>query len=66
MAQGQIVIVGGGLVGQTLAHRLTRIGHDVTLVEQDEGTVRDLSETLGRSVGRGKWSHIAGAARSRD
>ncbi|MCH2186104.1 Trk system potassium transporter TrkA [Myxococcota bacterium] len=46
MAQGQIVIVGGGLVGQTLAHRLTRIGHDVTLVERNEGTVRELSETL--------------------
>ncbi len=39
-----IVIVGGGLVGSTLAGKLARDGHDVTLVESDAAMVRELSE----------------------
>lgn len=46
MAHDDIVIVGGGLVGQTLGDRLARDGYDVTLIEQDEETVRELSDTL--------------------
>jgi trk system potassium uptake protein TrkA len=39
-----IVIVGGGLVGATLAAKLSRDGHDVTLVEQNVAKVRELGE----------------------
>jgi len=41
-----IVIVGGGLVGSTLAARLSRVGHDVTLVEGDHARARVLMEQL--------------------
>jgi trk system potassium uptake protein TrkA len=46
MVAHDIVIVGGGLVGQTLADRLARDGHDITLIERDRATARGLSETL--------------------
>jgi len=41
-----IVIVGGGLVGSTLAAKLSRDRHDVTLIEADPAKVRELQETL--------------------
>ncbi|MBW2576459.1 MAG: Trk system potassium transporter TrkA [Deltaproteobacteria bacterium] len=41
-----IVIVGAGRVGQTLAEKLARDGHDVSLIEDDSAKVRALSETL--------------------
>jgi len=41
-----IVIVGAGRVGQTLAEKLARDGHDVSLIEDDSAKVRELSETL--------------------
>ncbi len=41
-----ITIVGAGRVGQTLAEKLARDGHDVSLVEADSAKVRALSETL--------------------
>lgn len=41
-----VVIVGGGLVGSTLAGKLARDGFDVTLVEQDPAKVADLAEHL--------------------
>jgi trk system potassium uptake protein TrkA len=41
-----IVIVGGGLVGSTLAQKLSEDGHDVSLIESDPHLVRELSETL--------------------
>ncbi len=41
-----IVIVGGGLVGQTLAAKLSGDGHDVTLIESDSAKAQELSETL--------------------
>lgn len=39
-----IVMVGGGLVGSTLAAKLAGDGHDVTLVEQRSAKVRELQE----------------------
>ena len=41
-----IAIVGAGRVGQTLAEKLARDGHDVSLIEADSSKVRALSETL--------------------
>jgi trk system potassium uptake protein TrkA len=41
-----ITIVGAGRVGQTLAEKLARDGHDVSLIESDSTKVRALSETL--------------------
>jgi len=45
-----IVIVGGGRVGQTLAEKLARDGHDVSLIDESENRVRELSETLDARV----------------
>jgi trk system potassium uptake protein TrkA len=42
----RIVIVGAGLVGSTLADRLSRDGHDVSLVDNDAAKLRALAETL--------------------
>jgi len=41
-----VVIVGGGLVGATLAARLAADGSDVSLLESDPLKVRELTETL--------------------
>ena len=41
-----IAIVGAGRVGQALAEKLARDGHDVSLIESDSAKVRALSETL--------------------
>jgi len=41
-----VVIVGGGLVGATLAAKLAADGSDVSLVERDPEKVRELTETL--------------------
>lgn len=41
-----IVIVGGGLVGSTLAGKLARDGHDVTLIEGNAARVRELGNIL--------------------
>lgn len=42
----QIIIVGGGLVGTTLAEKLSGDGHDVSLVEQDRRGAAELSTAL--------------------
>jgi len=48
-----VLIVGGGLVGQALADRLSRDGHDVTLVERDPRKARELADTLDVQVVEG-------------
>lgn len=42
----QIIIVGGGLVGTTLAEKLSGDGHDVSLVEHDSRGAAELSAAL--------------------
>lgn len=51
-----VVIVGGGLVGATLAEKLSRDGADVTLVEADVEKVRHLTEELDVQVVEGNGS----------
>jgi trk system potassium uptake protein TrkA len=42
----QVIVVGGGLVGSTLAEKLAGDGHDVVLVEQNRELLADLNERL--------------------
>ena len=42
----QVIVVGGGLVGSTLAAKLAGDGHDVVLVEQSRELIADLNEHL--------------------
>ncbi|HKJ25594.1 MAG TPA: Trk system potassium transporter TrkA [Myxococcota bacterium] len=49
----RIVIVGGGLVGETLAGKLASDGHDISLVENDAATARALDERLDVQVVQG-------------
>ena len=42
----QVIVVGGGLVGSTLAEKLAGDGHDVVLVEQNRELIADLNDRL--------------------
>lgn len=42
----RIIVVGGGLVGSTLAERLASDGHDVVLVEQSRALFTELNDRL--------------------
>ncbi len=42
----RVVIVGGGLVGSSLAEKLSGDGHDVVLVEEDRELVAELNDRL--------------------
>ena len=53
MELGDILIVGGGLVGQNLAERLSRDGYNVTLVERDPDKVGELSDLLDARIVEG-------------
>jgi len=56
----EILIVGGGLTGQTLAQRLSQNGHDVVVVERDAERARRLSASLDTQVveGNGTTSRL--------
>jgi trk system potassium uptake protein TrkA len=41
-----VVIVGGGLVGSTLSEKLSRDGHDVSLLDQDGDLVHQIADAL--------------------
>jgi trk system potassium uptake protein TrkA len=49
----EVLIVGGGLTGETLAERLAQNGHDVVVVERDPETARRLSSVLDVQVVQG-------------
>lgn len=49
----EVLIVGGGLTGETLAARLAQNGHDVVVVERDPGTARRLAAALDVQVVQG-------------
>jgi len=49
----KVLIVGGGLVGSTLADKLSRDGHDVSLVDESADRVRELTESLDAHVVEG-------------
>jgi len=42
----RIVIVGAGLVGSTLAEKLSRDGHDVSVIDCDSARVRELGDSM--------------------
>jgi trk system potassium uptake protein TrkA len=42
----QVIVVGGGLVGSSLAEKLSGDGHDVVLVEQNRELVAELNDRL--------------------
>jgi trk system potassium uptake protein TrkA len=64
----QIVIVGAGTVGFELAVQLRRVGHDISLVEQDSERCEEIGEKLDVLVlqGRGSSPRILELAGLRD
>jgi len=46
----RILIVGGGLVGSTLAEKLAQTGHDVWVIDDDHARVAELSNALDARV----------------
>jgi trk system potassium uptake protein TrkA len=54
----RVVVVGGGLVGSTLASKLAGDGHDVVIVEQDRDLISDLNEKLDVQTIRGNGATI--------
>ncbi len=55
----QILIVGGGLVGSTLAEKLAQTGHDVSVIDGDHARVAELSNTLDARVIAGNGATAA-------
>ncbi len=59
----KIIVAGGGICGSAAALMLARDGHDVTLLERDDGPVPDSveaawSEWNRRSVAQFRFAHI--------
>jgi len=54
-----IVIVGAGGVGRALAEKLSRDGHNVSLIDEDADKIREASETLDVQVLAGNGSTAA-------
>ncbi len=54
----RVIVVGGGLVGSTLAGKLAADGHDVVLVEQRRELVAELDEQLDIQTVRGNGATV--------
>lgn len=52
----KIIIVGGGVVGFSLAEHLEKEHHDISLIEKDSTTLRDISERMDIRVLNGNGS----------
>lgn len=52
------IVVGGGLVGSSLAGKLAGDGHDVVVVEQSRGQLAELSERLDVQMVQGNGSTV--------
>ena len=64
--RAEIVIIGGGIIGASVAYHLTRLGRtDVVLLEQGQlsgGTTWHAAGLVGQCVSRGAWSTSRPAA----
>jgi trk system potassium uptake protein TrkA len=52
------IVVGGGLVGSSLAAKLVSDGHDVVLVERDAELIRELNDSLDVQTIRGNGATV--------
>lgn len=52
----RVIIIGAGVVGNTIAKKLSLEGHDVVLIEKDEKRVKELSESLDVKIIHGSGS----------
>ncbi len=52
----KIIVVGAGVVGYSIARRLSDEGHDVIIIEKDERVVRSLQENLDVKIIKGSGS----------
>ena len=56
----KIVVVGAGVIGVATAYRLRRDGHDVTLIEKEQGPALETSFANGGQVSAGEVAPWAG------
>ena len=54
----KVIVVGGGLVGSTLAERLASDGHDVVLIERSRSLVTELNDRLDVQVVSGNGATV--------
>lgn len=58
------IVVGGGLVGSTLAGKLAQDGHDVVVVERNSALLMELSDNLDVQVLEGNGATVPGLQRA--
>ncbi len=52
----KVIVIGAGVVGYTIAKKLSIEGHDITLIEKDEAKIREVRETLDVRIVQGSGS----------
>jgi len=53
----KIMVCGAGLVGQNIARQLAEEAHDVTVVDQSEALLQDISSTMEVRTFAGQSTH---------